>query len=235
MARKPSNLAAVERYSEPSEPVETSTKVTQRRSAGVPTHRSAKAPLRKRAMQTKQLLVNTAKALFLEYGYAATTIDNIADTAGVSRASFYTYFSSKTEIMVVAGADARDTSCAMFEKLGLIDRANLAEGIEGWIEEYFGLLERDGGYLLTWQQAALKDPKLRKLGMEGTQRASRILSESLRALGAKGDKSDLVIRSLALRSMLDRFWYHWWLTVAPYERGQVLRNLATMIQATIAI
>jgi AcrR family transcriptional regulator len=235
MARKSASLAAEPRNSEPSDTTETSTKVTPRRSAGVPTHRSANAQLRKRAMQTKQLLINTAKALFLEYGYAATTIDNIADTAGVSRASFYTYFSSKTEIMVVAGADARDTSCAMFEKLGQVDRANLAEGIEAWVDEYFRLLERDGGYLLTWQQAALKDPKLRKLGMEGTQRSSRILSESLRALGAKGDKSDLVIRSLALRSMLDRFWYHWWLTVAPYERDQVLRNLAAIIQATITI
>jgi len=235
MARKTPNLAAVARKSEPSDPVDAPKKATPQRSSGVPTHRSANVQLRKRAMQTKQLLVNTAKALFLEYGYDATTIDNIADAAGVSRASFYTYFSSKTEIMIVAGADARDTSCAMFEKLGQVDRANLAEGIAGWVDEYFRLLERDGGYLLTWQQAALKDPKLRKLGMEGTQRSSRILSESLRALGAKGDKSDLVIRSLALRSMLDRFWYHWWLTVAPYERDQVLRNLAAIIQATITI
>lgn len=186
-------------------------------------------------MQTKDLLVNTAKTLFLEYGYAATTIDMIADAALVSRASFYTYFSSKTEIMIVAGAHARDASCALFEKLGQIDHGDLASGIENWIDEYFRFLERDGGYILTWQQAAIKDPELRKLGMEGTQRASRILAASLRAIGAKGSQSDLLIRSLALRSMLDRFWYHWWLTVTPYERPQVLPNLTAIILATIAI
>jgi len=207
----------------------------ERHASKAPSHRSSNLHLRKRALQTRDLLIQTAKTLFLEYGYAATTIDNIAEAAAVSRASFYTYFSSKTEIMVVVGKDARDASCALFKKLGQVDRNNLREGIEAWIDEYFRHLERDGGYILTWQQAALKDPELRKLGMEGTQLSSRILAESLCALGASGDQSDLLIRSLAVRSMLDRFWYHWWLTAAPYERHQVLRNLAAVFQATIAI
>lgn len=200
-----------------------------------PSHRSANAPLRKRALQTKDHLVKTAKSLFLQRGYDATTIDDIADAAGVSRASFYTYFSSKTEIMIVAGADARDGSCLSFEELGNIDPADLAGGLHLWIDSYFRHLESDGGYTLMWQQAALKDPELRRLGMEGTQQASKVLSASLRALGATGDESDLVIRSLAIRSMLDRFWYHWWMTSAPYEREQVLRNLTSIIMAVISI
>lgn len=237
MPKKPTDIAVAEprpKSAEDSEQV-TKTKRAERQPRSAPSHRSANARLRKRALQTKDLLVSTAKALFLEYGYAATTIDNIADAAAVSRASFYTYFSSKMEIMIVAGTDARDTSCALLKQLGEIDRGNLQAGIETWIDEYFRFLERDGGYILTWQQAALKDPALRKLGMEGSQRASRVLAEALQQLGARGSQSDLLIRSLALRSMLDRFWYHWWLTVTPHERQDVLRNLATMILATISI
>ncbi len=235
MAKKSLDTARQEPVIGGTESPKPTASTSERGKRKLPNHRSSHVPLRKRALQTKDLLVSTAKALFLEYGYAATTIDNIADAAAVSRASFYTYFSSKTEMRIVAGADARDTSCAIFKQLGEIDRGNLRPGIEAWIGEYFGFLERDGGYILTWQQAALKDPELRKLGMEGTQKSSRILADSLRLLGAKGTQSDLLIRSLALRSMLDRFWYHWWLTVTPYERGDVLRNLAIMIEATLAI
>lgn len=235
MPRKSTNLVVAERSAAPAAGADRTVKPVDRAPRAMPSHRSAKAQLRKRALETKDLLVKTAKSLFLEYGYAATTIDNIADAAGVSRASFYTYFSSKVEIMIVAGTDARNDSCDLFKRLGDIDRNDLLAGLEGWIDEYFRFLERDGGYILTWQQAALKDPELRKLGMEGTKLASRTLAESLVAIGAKGEQSDLLVRSLALRSMLDRFWYHWWLTVTPYERPQVLRNLALMVRATILI
>ena len=100
----------------------------------LPGHRSLGDPLKKRALRTKQHLIDTAKDLFLERGYAATTIDNIADAAGVSRASFYTYFSSKREIMIVAGHDCRHTSWKLFEELGEVNIESIHEGVESWID-----------------------------------------------------------------------------------------------------
>lgn len=40
-----------------------------------------------------------AEALFLEHGYEATTVDRIAQEAGISRRTFFRYFSTKDEVL----------------------------------------------------------------------------------------------------------------------------------------
>ncbi|WP_313815780.1 TetR family transcriptional regulator [Citricoccus sp.] len=40
-----------------------------------------------------------AEALFLEHGYEATTVDQIAQEAGISRRTFFRYFSTKDEVL----------------------------------------------------------------------------------------------------------------------------------------
>lgn len=42
-------------------------------------------------------LAQTAIELFLEHGFAETTVDDIAATAGIARRTFFTYFSSKND------------------------------------------------------------------------------------------------------------------------------------------
>jgi len=199
----------------------------------VPVHRSAQAPLHERALRTKQHILTTAMNLFLQRSYAATTIDNIADAAGVSRASFYTYFSSKREVMIVGGHECRLTSLQLLEDFGRIDPDDLMAGIQDWITSYYGFLETNGGYLLTWQQAALHDPDMRKTGMRGSQKAGRVLATSLQKLGVEAPVEDLAIRGLAILAMLDRFWYLWWIVKAPFSRKQVLDNLTLLIYQMI--
>lgn len=45
------------------------------------------------------VLEEAASELFLEQGYHATTIDQIAKRAGVSRATFFNYFASKSDVL----------------------------------------------------------------------------------------------------------------------------------------
>ncbi len=204
-----------------------------RRARSTPLHRSAHIPLRKRALRTKEHIIDTAKSLFLKQGYAATTIDDIAVAAGVSRASFYTYFSSRREIMIIAGHDARHESLELVEQLRHFNKEELHKEFEGWISRYFTFLSNHGGYLLTWQQAALQDNELRVLGMRGSKRATDILAESFKMLGSRLSDADLNIRSLAIRAMLDRFWYHWRITKTPIKQKAVLENFADMIISMI--
>lgn len=45
------------------------------------------------------MLADAAAELFLEQGYAKTTVDHIAARAGVSRATFFNYFAAKSDVM----------------------------------------------------------------------------------------------------------------------------------------
>lgn len=51
----------------------------------------------KRATRAK--LVDAARTLFEERGYAAVTVDDISSVVGCSRATFYVHFASKVEML----------------------------------------------------------------------------------------------------------------------------------------
>ncbi len=56
--------------------------------------------LRERKKQrTRELLIETANRLFLEHGFDGTTVDQIADAAGVSQRTFFRYFPTKDDVV----------------------------------------------------------------------------------------------------------------------------------------
>ena len=62
--------------------------------------REKRTPLRQRqAEATRSLIVEAARQLFLEGGYTSTTIEAIADRAGVAVSTVYAIFSSKRGIL----------------------------------------------------------------------------------------------------------------------------------------
>jgi AcrR family transcriptional regulator len=53
----------------------------------------------RKRQQTRERLTRAAMALFLERGFEATTLDDIAAAAGISRRSFFHYFDSKEDVV----------------------------------------------------------------------------------------------------------------------------------------
>jgi AcrR family transcriptional regulator len=54
----------------------------------------------RKKLQARQLIQNEAMRLFLERGFESTTVDQIAQAAGVSSATVYRYYSSKEELVL---------------------------------------------------------------------------------------------------------------------------------------
>lgn len=185
-----------------------------------------------RALRTREHLLNTARQTFLKQGYDATSIDSIAEAAGVSRASVYTYFSSKSELLREMGSSGVATSFSILSSLGDLPQDWDLDDISAWVQRYFDFLEDHGGYMLVWLQAARSDEQLRELGMRGSMRAARLASDAMRKLGAPTDEEPHV-QGLALMALLDRFWYHWRITKAPLEASDVHQGLARMLAAML--
>jgi AcrR family transcriptional regulator len=55
----------------------------------------------RKKLETRLALARAAMRLFEERGYSATSIDDIAAAANVSRRTFFRYFASKDEVLIV--------------------------------------------------------------------------------------------------------------------------------------
>ncbi len=62
--------------------------------------------------ETRLRIAQTALGLFLAQGYEHTTLDAIAQAAGISRRSFFAYFKSKEDIVIAWQAAAWETVLA---------------------------------------------------------------------------------------------------------------------------
>ena len=59
-----------------------------------------KTPVQARAVETRARILDAARTVYAEHGYAAGTTNRIADEAGMSVGSLYQYFPNKDAILV---------------------------------------------------------------------------------------------------------------------------------------
>ncbi len=80
----------------------------------------------------RQKLVEAAAQVFLRYGYRKTTLDDIAEAAGLQKSSLYHYFENKDELFRESLKFIHDT---MFDKLSLAlsGKRKLMEDLETFV------------------------------------------------------------------------------------------------------
>ena len=90
-------------------------------------------------MSTQEELRTIALAEFTSAGYSATSLQRIAELAGVSKSSVLYHFSSKEHLLEAAIApaiDSMDSALAPLEGTGLVDRAAFLEGFVDFLLQY---------------------------------------------------------------------------------------------------
>jgi len=94
--------------------------------------------LRERKKAATRLAIHEAgMRLFAEHGFAGTTVDDIAEEAGVSRATVFGYYATKEEIVFGDAALAVD---ALAARLGEGDEPTVAT-VRAWLVELTGWLD----------------------------------------------------------------------------------------------
>lgn len=75
---------------------------------------------------SRSVLLEAASALFMEFGYEPVSLNQIADRAGVTKASIYYYFNSKSELFAASVTE-------MMGRISMYTRLLLAQ--EGMLKE----------------------------------------------------------------------------------------------------
>lgn len=157
---------------------------------------------RKKA-QTRTAISDVATHLFVERGFDAVTVAEVAAAAGVSVKTVFNYFGSKEELfldrdtairdLVVRTVAARPAGTRPTTALGALLHANCILDLDGW-----GVLDEPTAYaryrafLATWEQA----PALEARQLLGNERLADEL-HAVVAAEASGEVPDEAARAFA--------------------------------------
>jgi AcrR family transcriptional regulator len=188
-----------------------------------------------RAQRTTALIMDTARDVFLAKGYHGLRIDDIADAAGVSRASFYTYFPSKRDLLLALGQQTFEATDRALDEIDALEVGWTRESAHELVRIYLRMLEDHGAFILVWSQATYGDEELATAGVRARLATGRRLGRLFQRLnGYSSDGDDDPARvGLAVLVMIDRYWSYWRVNSFPFSEAQVVETLGDVIAAII--
>ncbi|SEI92321.1 TetR/AcrR family transcriptional regulator [Paraburkholderia diazotrophica] len=103
--------------------------------------------------QTRLRLLDAAQAIFMKKGFAAASVEDIAEAAGYTRGAFYSNFRSKPELFLELLR--RDHESMQAELHSIFEENATREEMEANVLRYYSRLPRDNKYFLLWVEAKL--------------------------------------------------------------------------------
>lgn len=187
-----------------------------------------------KGLRTKARILRETKRLLLEKGYDATTISDISEASDIRRASFYTYFTSKQDVLLAIGHDAEEAGIVAAEGLRRLSPDASIEDVAHWVDEYIAFWDEHGSFVYAAIQAAYADEELREWSLNAELVGAKILGQALVKLrgGKRVPGVDPLVQGLAIQSMMERFWYHWRVAGAPVKESAIAFSIAQIIWAT---
>lgn len=135
----------------------------------------------RRKRETRQALFEAAYELFAEYGYHETTVDEVADAAGVSRRTAFRYFPTKDSLVF----SKREARVAFFRKLLHADpKLGPYEALRSATLGLAVAMEEDKSYLLAQAALVAATPELAGLELHVDREFEDAMVERL-SVGAR--------------------------------------------------
>jgi AcrR family transcriptional regulator len=115
--------------------------------------------MRMPAAERREQLLRTAVGVFAEHGYHATSMNDVAEAAGVTKPVLYQHFSSKRDLFIELldeiGADLRETIAK-----ATADAAGPRQQIEQGFRAYFSFVgESTDAFKVLFGSGARRDPE----------------------------------------------------------------------------
>lgn len=148
-------------------------------------------------------LVENGRDVFVQRGYHATRVDDLAAAAGVSHGVFYRYFENKNELAIVLTVRAMRAVGDAFVGIPDLSTPNGPE-LRRWFRRYNAAQSGEAAMIRVWVDAALEDARMRALSAAALDWGRRRMVPILRGGGA-GVGGDVDIEAVVLVALLGAF------------------------------
>jgi TetR/AcrR family transcriptional regulator len=185
-----------------------------------------------RAQRTIEAILDAAKVVFLQKGFGGTRMDDIAEAARISRASVYTYFLTKRDVLFAIGADSHRQRTAAWTRLAELSPMWTLDDLVSWVKLYFEFLDNYGAFTVMWGEAAFGDEEMKRTGLRALLKSQKVAGDALEALRGYS-VGDPTLQGLIAYSMLQGTWYEWKLREAPFGEDDIIENTALAVEALL--
>jgi len=186
-------------------------------------------PLTDRGRRTREVLVTSARELFEQRGFAATRMGDIADAAGVSHGTVYTYFADKYAVLDAVLADLKDQLRAAW-RVGSED-ADPVTRIAAANRRFLDSYRAHARLLAVIEQVAMTAPQYGILLADFRQ---RYVERAVAGIGRLQDEGvvdrdlDSYLAGSALCAMVEGFGRQWVLRDEQHDPEMVTGTLTTL-------
>ncbi|MFM9133839.1 MAG: TetR/AcrR family transcriptional regulator [bacterium] len=166
-------------------------------------------PLTDRGRRTRDALVVAARGVFEDRGYDATRMGDIAEAAGVSHGTVYTWFSTKDTILMAVIESLVDD---LYASLRTPDETDPVARIHLANQRYLDAYRANARLLEVVEQAAASDDAFRAVLADLRRTHVDRVAATLRHLqddGLARDDLDAHAAAAALCAMVEGFARHW--------------------------
>lgn len=175
---------------------------------------------------TRRLLVEASIDVFTDLGYARTTVQDIAERAGMTRATFYKHFASKAALMPELQTWLEERWTPLYAELALVMRDLSIASLRSWLLSAFAEWEQHAGVSRARNEAAAIDPEVYDLVHFREDLQIERLAAALQEQGSPA--SDASIHALALIAPLNQFYFRRFLVDGEFDRECTADALARL-------
>ena len=181
--------------------------------------------------QTREHLLDVAAGLFADKGYNETTIEDIARAAGSSRATVYSYFSTKDDILRTLAIEMWETTEDTYRAFAELPEWS-AGAIRGWLEDVAAEWDRTIVRIRVVVESLSRDLH------DDYLRYHRSFVRTLTGDEERWSRfpaAEAEVRALLLISQMETFFGTWYIRGWKMDRATVLDTLADVWCATLEV
>ncbi|HEY8547853.1 MAG TPA: TetR/AcrR family transcriptional regulator [Acidimicrobiales bacterium] len=174
------------------------------------TEAGRRVPRTGRGEQTRDVLLASAREVFWEKGYLDTRVADIAEHAGVSHGSFYTYFDSKEDVLWAIASDLSEITVSTARGVRREAGGDEVKAIEMANRRYLQMYLDNRKVMRLMEDVATFNPEMRDARIATRTQFVHMSTRSIKRLQEQGraDPSlDAACAATALVGMVSSFAY----------------------------
>ena len=189
---------------------------------------AGRAPLSARGERTRAKLITAARTVFEERGFDGARMGDVAEAAGVSHGTVYTWFATKEDLL---SAVIDSITAELYESLSVPDATSPVERIAIANERYLAAYRATARLLEVVEQAAVVDESFRavlaNLRTTHVERVANTIRRWQREGQAFSDV-DAHVGAAALCAMVEGFARHWLGRGEQHDEETAMRTLTEL-------